>query len=96
MQPLSAPVPEHAILNKLNVRYVPESNDESMQIKPLQKCFAALLLTFYNIIHNVTLELKALVIFTFQMLYYFSSSYLFENGFTPWKKKKFNHFIWFV
>ncbi|XP_065225205.1 protein phosphatase 1 regulatory subunit 21-like [Planococcus citri] len=51
---------KHAALNKLNVRCSTNSYEENMQIESLQNYFAALLFTFYNIIHNVTLELKQL------------------------------------
>lgn len=56
---------ENGVLNKLNVRRTKSSLDEISQNELLQKYFTTLILTVYNIVHNVTLELKQLVIFLF-------------------------------
>ncbi|XKL66568.1 hypothetical protein PGB90_009988 [Kerria lacca] len=54
------PDEENGVLNKLNVRRTKSSLDEISQNELLQKYFTTLILTVYNIVHNVTLELKQL------------------------------------
>lgn len=71
---MSVFVVENTILNKLNVKSLVKSDSEKISpSKPVQKCFSALILAFYNIIHNITLELKELVmhrfVFTVEVFY---------------------------
>lgn len=71
---MSVFVLENTILNKLNVKCLVKSDSVNIPpSKPLQKCFSTLILTFYNIIHNITLELKELVmhrfVFTIEVFY---------------------------
>ena len=52
---------ENTALNKLNVRCSIPFQDKESHVQLLHKHFASLLLSFSNIMHNVTLELKELV-----------------------------------